>query len=75
MNFSFQSSSVPTACDAAIIVHHAECQRKATMVVIFVATLGSTGYRSESQIKPKRTARVVACGAVLTLNFLQMLRR
>jgi hypothetical protein len=42
MNFSFQSSSVPTACDAAIIVHHAECQRKATMVAILMATLGST---------------------------------
>jgi hypothetical protein len=69
-NFSFQLPSAPIACDAAVIVRRARCQRKATMVAILTATIGSPKPRAQTQIKPKRTARAVACGAVLTLNFL-----
>jgi len=57
-------------CVAAVIVHQAKCRRKATMVAILPATIGSSNPRGNLQIKPKRTARAVACGAVLTLNFL-----
>ena len=59
-------SPLPTA----VIVHQAKCRRKATMVAILPATIGSPDPKTQTQIKPKRTAMTVACGAVLTLNFL-----
>lgn len=57
-------------CVAAVIVHQVKCRRKATMVAILPATIGSPDPKTQTQIKPKRTAMTVACGAVLTLNFL-----
>ncbi|MFA0757905.1 MAG: hypothetical protein KEFWMYNX_000801 [Candidatus Fervidibacter sp.] len=45
------------------------------MVAILLATFESPEPTVKTQIKPKRAAMAVACGAVLTFNFLQILRR